>query len=153
MCVLLYSRRRFFVFIRETIVSRAVESKIPSRETIISRVAIPPREPTAPSLYEQKYQVDNKEPENRSLSPSIHFEIEQPDTLERTDNLQPAYTHDTIVNTVIDSFIKRSNFGYQKYGTTLDRDDLSVLDWIQHAQEEHMDAILYLEKLKTYYNK
>lgn len=74
-------------------------------------------------------------------------------SLERTDNLQPAYTHDTIVNTVIDSFIKRSNFGYQKYGTTLDRDDLSVLDWIQHAQEEHMDAILYLEKLKTYYNK
>jgi len=91
--------------------------------------------------------------ENRALSPSIHFEIEQPDTLERTDNLQPAYTHDTIVNTVIDSFIKRSNFGYQKYGTTLDRDDLLVLDWIQHAQEEHMDAILYLEKLKTYYNK
>lgn len=117
------------------------------------KIAIIPREPTTPSLYEQKNQVDNEELENRALSPSIHFEIEQPDTLERTDNLQPAHTHDTIVNTVIHSFIKRSNFGYQKYGTTLDRDDLSVLDWIQHAQEEHMDAILYLEKLKTYYNK
>jgi len=35
-----------------------------------------------------------------------------------------------------------------KYGTNLDRTDLTVLDWIQHAQEEHMDAILYLEKLK-----
>jgi hypothetical protein len=31
---------------------------------------------------------------------------------------------------------------------TLDRTDLGVLDWIQHAQEELMDGILYLEKLK-----
>ena len=37
---------------------------------------------------------------------------------------------------------------FQIYGVNLDRTDLSVLDWIQHAQEEHMDAILYLEKLK-----
>jgi GR25 family glycosyltransferase involved in LPS biosynthesis len=61
----------------------------------------------------------------------------------------PSYTSDSIVNSVISSFISRSNFGLQKYGTTLDREDLSPLDWIQHAQEEHMDAILYLEKLKT----
>ncbi len=59
------------------------------------------------------------------------------------------YTKDNIVNKVIQSFVERSNVGLQKYGTTLDRDDLSVLDWIQHAQEEHMDAILYLEKLKA----
>lgn len=59
------------------------------------------------------------------------------------------FTKDSIVNNVIKSFIQRSNVGLQKYGTTLDRDDLSVLEWIQHAQEEHMDAILYLEKLKT----
>lgn len=58
------------------------------------------------------------------------------------------YTKDSIVNSVINKFIERSNFGYLKYGVTLDRDDLSVRDWIQHAQEEHMDAILYLEKLK-----
>jgi len=59
------------------------------------------------------------------------------------------YTKDSIVNSVINKFIERSNFGYLKYGVTLDRDDLSVRDWIQHAQEEHMDAILYLEKLKN----
>ena len=62
-------------------------------------------------------------------------------------NEEVKHTSDSIVNSVIDSFIKRSNLGLQKYGTTLDRDDLKVLDWIQHAQEEHMDAILYLEKL------
>ncbi len=60
-----------------------------------------------------------------------------------------SYCADSIVNSVISAFIGRSNIGLEKYGTTLDRDDLSILDWIQHAQEEHMDAILYLEKLKT----
>ena len=60
-----------------------------------------------------------------------------------------SYCSDSIVNNVISAFIGRSNVGLQKYGTTLDREDLSILDWIQHAQEEHMDAILYLEKLKT----
>ena len=41
----------------------------------------------------------------------------------------------------------------KKYGTNLDRTDLSILEWIQHAQEEHMDAILYLEKLKQLYEQ
>ncbi len=63
----------------------------------------------------------------------------------------PNYTKDTIVNTIIGSFIQRSNLGFEKYGTTLDRKDLSLIEWIQHAQEEHMDAILYLEKLKQQY--
>jgi hypothetical protein len=58
------------------------------------------------------------------------------------------YSKDTIVNSVVQKFISRSNLGIQKYGTTLDRDDLKTVDWIQHAQEELMDAILYLEKLK-----
>jgi len=65
----------------------------------------------------------------------------------------PPLTSDSIVNNVINSFVERSNIGLQKYGTTLDREDLSLLDWIQHAQEEHMDAILYLEKLKIQYKK
>ena len=55
---------------------------------------------------------------------------------------------DSIVRTIIAKFQIRSEIGKKKYGTTLDRTDLSVIDWINHAQEEHMDAILYLEKLK-----
>lgn len=55
---------------------------------------------------------------------------------------------DSVVYSVIQGFKNRADFGYKKYGTNLDRTDLSVLDWIQHAQEELMDAILYLEKLK-----
>ena len=56
---------------------------------------------------------------------------------------------DSVVKSVLNKFVSRAEFGMKKYGTNLDRTDLSVLDWIQHAQEEHMDAILYLEKLKT----
>ncbi len=52
------------------------------------------------------------------------------------------------MRTIIAKFQIRSEIGKKKYGTTLDRTDLSVIDWINHAQEEHMDAILYLEKLK-----
>ena len=57
--------------------------------------------------------------------------------------------YDSIVTSVIEKFQQRAEVGQKKYGTNLDRTDLSVTDWIQHAQEEHMDAILYLEKLKT----
>jgi hypothetical protein len=55
---------------------------------------------------------------------------------------------DSVVDSIIDQFIQRATFGKQKYGVDLDREDLSVLEWIEHAKQEHMDAILYLEKLK-----
>jgi hypothetical protein len=55
---------------------------------------------------------------------------------------------DSIVESICAKFLKRSAVGWKKYGTTLDREDLSVLDWIEHAQEELMDGMLYLEKLK-----
>jgi hypothetical protein len=55
---------------------------------------------------------------------------------------------DTVVASVVASFQERSRAGQLKYGTTLDRTDLSPLQWAQHMQEELMDAILYLERLK-----
>jgi hypothetical protein len=47
---------------------------------------------------------------------------------------------DSIVETVVELFRQRSRVGQAKYGTTLDRTDLKPLDWIQHAQEELMEA-------------
>ena len=58
---------------------------------------------------------------------------------------------DSIVTSIIKQFEERSIKGKNKYGTDLDRTDLSLLDWIEHAKQEHMDAILYLEKLKQQY--
>ena len=55
---------------------------------------------------------------------------------------------DKIVNEVIQNFEKRSIVGYLKYGTTLERNDLTYEQWVNHLQEELMDAILYLQKIK-----
>lgn len=55
---------------------------------------------------------------------------------------------DSIVKEVIKNFEKRSIIGYLKYGTTLDRNDLTYEQWVNHLQEELMDACLYLQKIK-----
>ena len=55
---------------------------------------------------------------------------------------------DSIVKSVLDKFVQRSLVGKKKYNTDLDRTDLTILEWVQHTQEELMDATLYLEKLK-----
>ena len=55
---------------------------------------------------------------------------------------------DTVVASVVRSFQERSRAGQLKYGTTLDRTDLTPVQWAHHMQEELMDAILYLERLK-----
>jgi hypothetical protein len=57
---------------------------------------------------------------------------------------------DSIVESVIEQFKQRSEVGKVKYGITLDRTDLTRLQWLNHAQQEAMDMILYLEKLKQY---
>ena len=57
---------------------------------------------------------------------------------------------DTIVELVIEQFKQRSEVGINKYGITLDRTDLTPLDWMNHLQQELMDATLYIEKLKTF---
>ena len=56
---------------------------------------------------------------------------------------------DPIVQNVIDRFKQRSELGQKKYGTTLEGNTLPFLSWVTHMQEELMDAILYLEKLKS----
>jgi hypothetical protein len=42
----------------------------------------------------------------------------------------------------------RSERGRQKYGTNLDRKDVDLIGWLDHLQEELMDATLYIEKIK-----
>ena len=55
---------------------------------------------------------------------------------------------DKAVQGVVNKILERSNVGLKKYGTNLNREDLTQLDWINHAQEEAMDLCLYLEKIK-----
>jgi hypothetical protein len=55
---------------------------------------------------------------------------------------------DKYVNRVLNRFKERSEVGIKKYSTTLERNDLSILEWLTHLQEELMDATLYIERLK-----
>jgi hypothetical protein len=60
---------------------------------------------------------------------------------------------DKIVLSVMARFKERSEIGIKKYQKTLERTDLTTLDWLQHAQEEAMDFVLYLERLKHEYKR
>jgi hypothetical protein len=55
---------------------------------------------------------------------------------------------DTVVYRIAHLLRSRSETGIRKYGTTLDRTDLEVKQWIDHAIEESLDHALYLMKLK-----
>ena len=55
---------------------------------------------------------------------------------------------DPIVESVVKKYEERSKVGIAKYGTTLQDNELSLLEWLTHLQEELMDATLYIEKLK-----
>lgn len=56
---------------------------------------------------------------------------------------------DPIVEKVITKFSTRSKLGITKYGTTLEENNATLYEWLNHLQEELMDATLYIEKLKN----
>lgn len=64
------------------------------------------------------------------------------------ENNENTYSRSRILDRIVDRFEDREKEGLVNYGTTMDRDDLSIIDWLVHLQEEIMDAVLYLEKLK-----
>lgn len=56
---------------------------------------------------------------------------------------------DPIIKSVVEKFVQRSDVGYKKYGVTLEEDEGNTLVWLDHLQEELMDAVNYIEKLKS----
>lgn len=64
--------------------------------------------------------------------------------------LRAIHKTDSVVDSIIDQFVERAMMGKEKYGTDLDRTDLSLEDWLEHSIQEKMDDILYIQKaLKT----
>ena len=60
---------------------------------------------------------------------------------------------DPIVERVVNKFDTRSQVGIDKYGTTLDENKATLVEWLNHLQEELMDATLYIQKLKSELDK
>ena len=55
---------------------------------------------------------------------------------------------DSIIYEVAQLMRRRADVGKQTYNTTMDRDDLSTEDWLDHAIEEALDLAIYLTKIK-----
>ena len=55
---------------------------------------------------------------------------------------------DPVVQSVVNKFVDRSDVGFKKYGKTLRNDQSDIFVWLNHLQEELMDATLYLQRLK-----
>ena len=56
---------------------------------------------------------------------------------------------DSNVENVVKQLREREEEGLRKYGVNTERTDLTTLEWLQHLQEELMDASVYIEKLKN----
>ena len=50
---------------------------------------------------------------------------------------------------VCEKLQERAKVGLGKYGVTMERDDLSHDEWLEHLQHELMDAIVYVQRLRT----
>jgi len=66
-----------------------------------------------------------------------------------THNSRTVLKTDSVVDSIVDKFIDRARVGKEKYKTDLDRQDLGLSEWLTHLQEELMDAVNYIEKVKT----
>lgn len=55
---------------------------------------------------------------------------------------------DKNVESVRQQMLDRMHTGYKKYGVTTERTDIGLLGWLQHLQEELMDAAVYVERIK-----
>lgn len=53
---------------------------------------------------------------------------------------------DSVVEAVRQDLLQRSQVGIAKYGITLERTDLRLRDWLQHAYEETLDQANYLKR-------
>jgi len=48
---------------------------------------------------------------------------------------------------VIEKIRQRAELGLNKYNTTMERTDLTLKEWINHAMEEAMDLSVYLQRI------
>lgn len=72
-------------------------------------------------------------------------------------NLETVFTLDVVHSEIIESVkndIETQNIkGQNEYGTTMDRNDLSLLEWLKHAYFEGIDKCIYLKKAITVLEK
>ena len=73
--------------------------------------------------------------------------MEQNNTTASVDAKIKYVSESEILKSVIKDLTDREKVGFKKYGTTVDRTDLTEVDWLQHAYEEALDMAVYLKKI------
>lgn len=84
--------------------------------------------------------------EDGSINLKILFEEEIKPTCANYE--RDNYSEDSVVEEIREKFLDRSKKGQLKYGTSMDRNDLSIEDWLEHSIQEKMDDLLYMTKIK-----
>ena len=56
-----------------------------------------------------------------------------------------------IEDEVCEEILARAERGLNKYGVTMERDDLDIHEWLQHLLEELLDAAVYVKRLQKEY--
>jgi len=62
-------------------------------------------------------------------------------------------SHDPIIERVVDKIRGRSKVGLEKYGVSLMDDPGNLDTWLNHLQEELMDAVNYIERAREELNR
>lgn len=53
-----------------------------------------------------------------------------------------------ILSSVLEKFVQQTEKGLEKYGHSVNPDELTAIEWINHFQEEMIDAFIYSEIIK-----
>ena len=54
---------------------------------------------------------------------------------------------DMVVESVREDLLRRSQVGIEKYGTTLEREDIDLAGWAEHMYQELLDAACYIKRI------
>lgn len=73
----------------------------------------------------------------------------EPEKVTEEPEIEQIHIQDPIITSVVKQYAQRSNVGVEKYGSTLADNPGDFIYWLNHLQQELMDATLYIERLKA----
>lgn len=106
---------------------------------------------TTPSCLDSAYERKAID-EGHIFDPEDVFPENKQYYLDRQGKIAPCRAHGSLdpnVESVKEQLSERSKTGFKKYGVLTNRGDLTTDGWLQHLQEELMDACVYIEVLKS----
>jgi len=75
------------------------------------------------------------------------FDTFREEMLEQIEHIASYAPQDSVALSVMSKIKARSDKGVRAYEATMDRDDLTLLQWFYHHHEELMDGAIYAEKI------